>query len=161
MNKICFIRKGAAVLRKLDNIFSTEFESNLILENTSKTSFIEKVISSKQIKLFNFFGTSSVDSSRLKTDAKRSLKASHIFWSPLSFSSIIHHLCWECVFLWNTSEFFVSFIWIPTFWTCNEYCLSISRDLLSWFVKMLTLDALFCRLADKCLFSKWMDKKDI
>ena len=57
-------------LMKPGEIFSIEFETDLIFEISSKMSFLEKVISSMQNKLFEVFGTPSADSSRLKTDAK-------------------------------------------------------------------------------------------
>ena len=52
MNKLWFIKNVAAVLRKPGDISSIEYEPDLILYIFSKTSFLEKVISSKQIKLF-------------------------------------------------------------------------------------------------------------
>ena len=50
-----------AVLRKLGDISLREFEPDLILEISSNTFLLEKVKSSKQIKLFEGFGISSTD----------------------------------------------------------------------------------------------------
>ena len=59
MNRIWFIRNGAAVSRKPGDI-SLEFEHNLILD-----FFLEKVKLSEQNNLLEVFVTSITNSSRL------------------------------------------------------------------------------------------------